>query len=226
MSFAIACTNRRACRRWSACRSPCTQRSSRRLLIVPAGLASRTRRTRPTTVMTISLRRRRRAAQRRHDRDGRTPGAGGDAARAPKREAVRPPAAKTPEMTVPAPNAKPAKTPPPAAPVKQAPDEARGRTPTRGAETTRRQRGRGDRRARAGLRPVDRRRRRIGVDARRRELLLSRLSGADDRAHPQQLDARRRRCRAPTIVKFTIQRDGTIGDVELEKSSGYHDARI
>jgi TonB family protein len=50
------------------------------------------------------------------------------------REAVRPPAAKTPEMTVPLRNAKPAKAAP-AAPVKQAPDDAKGRTPTRGAET-------------------------------------------------------------------------------------------
>ena len=51
-----------------------------------------------------------------------------------KREAVRPPAAKTPEMTIPREGAKPTRaTPAPA--VKQAPDEARGRTPTRGAQT-------------------------------------------------------------------------------------------
>src|SRR5438128_12544210 len=43
---------------------------------------------------------------------------------APKREVVRPPAAKTPEMTLPAPKAKPLKTAPPN--VKQAPEEARG----------------------------------------------------------------------------------------------------
>jgi hypothetical protein len=48
------------------------------------------------------------------------------------REAVRPPAAAAPVMTVPTPGAKPAK---PAAPVKQAPDEARGRTPTKGEGT-------------------------------------------------------------------------------------------
>jgi TonB family protein len=36
-------------------------------------------------------------------------------------------------MTVPLPNAKPVKASPPAVSVKQAPDEARGRTPTRGA---------------------------------------------------------------------------------------------
>src|SRR5256885_1269024 len=52
----------------------------------------------------------------------------------PKREAVRPPAAKTPEMVLPTnkPSAKPAKATP-APVVTQAPDAARGRTPTRGA---------------------------------------------------------------------------------------------
>src|SRR5207342_3067178 len=55
----------------------------------------------------------------------------------PRREAIRPPAAKVPEMTVPAPNARPTKTKAAPAPiVKQAPDEARGRTPTRGAQVT------------------------------------------------------------------------------------------
>src|SRR5512140_1014535 len=54
---------------------------------------------------------------------------------APKRpEAVRPPAAPAPEMTMPRPNDKPAKTPP--AQARQAPEQARGRTPTRGAQVT------------------------------------------------------------------------------------------
>lgn len=51
----------------------------------------------------------------------------------PTRETARPPAAKTPEMTVPAPNAKLVKAAP-GPTVKQAPDEARGRTPTKGAQ--------------------------------------------------------------------------------------------
>jgi TonB family protein len=51
----------------------------------------------------------------------------------PKREAVRPPAAKTPEMVMPTKaEAKPSKSA--ATVVKQAPDEARGRTPTKGAQ--------------------------------------------------------------------------------------------
>ena len=57
----------------------------------------------------------------------------GDSPASAKPEAVRPPAAKTPEMTVPLPNAKTVKATPSVA-VKQAPDEARGRTPTKGKE--------------------------------------------------------------------------------------------
>jgi len=49
-------------------------------------------------------------------------------------EPVRPPAAKAPAMTVPAPAARRAQ--PAAADIEQAPDEARGRTPARGAETS------------------------------------------------------------------------------------------
>src|SRR5262245_36693419 len=49
-------------------------------------------------------------------------------------EAVRPPAAKAPEMTLPTPNAKPAKAA--SSKVTDAPDDARGRTPTKGAETS------------------------------------------------------------------------------------------
>jgi len=51
-----------------------------------------------------------------------------------KREAVRPPAAKAPEMVLPRRDVKVSKTTP-APNVTQAPDDARGRTPTRGAQT-------------------------------------------------------------------------------------------
>ncbi|MBZ5560553.1 MAG: TonB family protein [Acidobacteriia bacterium] len=51
---------------------------------------------------------------------------------APRREAITPPAAKAPAMTLPRPNVKQTKAAP--ATVKQAPDEAKGRTPTKGAE--------------------------------------------------------------------------------------------
>ncbi len=55
----------------------------------------------------------------------------------PKREAVRPPAAKAPEMTVPTRNTKPTARPQPKAPeVYSAPDGAKGRTPTKGTQVS------------------------------------------------------------------------------------------
>jgi TonB family protein len=50
-----------------------------------------------------------------------------------KKEAERPPAAKAPEMTLPKPNVKPTKAAAPT--VKEAPDQARGRTPSKGVPT-------------------------------------------------------------------------------------------
>ena len=67
-----------------------------------------------------------------------------------QREPVRPPAAATPEMTVPMPDAR-RQRPAASTDVKQAPDQARGQTPTRGAQTAPERRRR-DRRARRGLR--------------------------------------------------------------------------
>jgi len=59
------------------------------------------------------------------------------AAEIPKREPVRPPAAKVPEMTLPAKNAKSTTKPSPPAPsVYSAPDGAKGRTPTKGAQVS------------------------------------------------------------------------------------------
>lgn len=88
----------------------------------------------PKTVMSISL-------------GGGVPGPanggmttiGGKAVQEPappkaKPEPERAPAAKTPEMTMPLPKAKPTKAPQTA--VKQAPDQAKGRTPSKGAEPT------------------------------------------------------------------------------------------
>ena len=88
----------------------------------------------PPTVMTISL------GGGGGTADGGMTSIGGRPVQAetppeePKREPVRPPAAKAPEMTVPTPQrAERSKRP---TVVKQAPDEARGRTPTRGAQAS------------------------------------------------------------------------------------------
>ena len=89
----------------------------------------------PTTVMTISL------------GGGGGPQSGGMTAmggrpvqvqtppeEVKRPEAVRPPAAQAPEMTLPKPGAKPTKAS--TSTVTQAPDQAKGRTPTKGAETS------------------------------------------------------------------------------------------
>ena len=190
-----------------------------------AAAAARSAAEPPRTVMTISLggggdgpR------QRRHDVDGRPAGAGADAARgAAKREPVRPPAAKTPEMTVPLPDARPTQA------DAGADGEAgarRGARPDADAGRRRRagQRDAETRRARPGLRAVDRRRSGHRLVARRRRLLLSRLHRDDGRAHPQAWKQQPGRAGAD-VVKFTIQRDGTLTDAEVEKSSGIADAR-
>ena len=137
----------------------------------------------------------------------------------PVREAVRPPAAKTPEMVVPDPKLKPSKTP--AAPdVKQAPEGARGRTPTRGEQT------------RPGSTVAD-----TGV--RGQGFGLSSVTGAGSGSYldvsnfccPEYIEIMVDRIRGnwssraetsgEAIVKFTINRDGSIRDVILEKSSNY-----
>lgn len=103
------------------------------VVLAPRGLFQRASEP-PSTVMTISL-----GGGGEGPRNGGMTTMGGRPVQVQtppeeiaKREAVRPPAAKTPEMVLPmkAP-AKPAKAPPD---VKQAPDEARGRTPTKGAQ--------------------------------------------------------------------------------------------
>jgi TonB family protein len=137
----------------------------------------------------------------------------------PKREAVRPPAAATPEMTVPLPNAKPAKAAPPAAPVKHAPDEARGRTPTRGAEATP-----GSTVADTGVRGQG-----FGLSTGGGAGTGSSLDVADF-CCPEYIAIMVTRIRSAwnqnqgatgqTLVKFTIQRDGSIRNAEVERPSG------
>jgi len=138
----------------------------------------------------------------------------------PKRpEPVRPPAAKAPEMTVPIPNKAPTKTPPPPK-VAQAPDEARGRTPTRGAEVRT-----GSAVAETGARGQG-----FGLSSAGGSGSGSRLDVADF-CCPDYIIQMVQRVRSNwvaqaevpgmAVVKFTIQRDGKIVDISLERSSGY-----
>jgi TonB family protein len=134
------------------------------------------------------------------------------------REAVRPPAAAAPEMTIPTPGAKPAKAA--SAAVKQAPDEARGRTPTRGKETAE-----GSAVAVTGARGQG-----FGLSTGGGPGAGARLDVADF-CCPDYLLTMLARIKAGwnehqnitglTIIKFMIQRDGTLRDITLEQSSGF-----
>jgi protein TonB len=139
---------------------------------------------------------------------------------APKRpEPIQPPAARTPDMTIPTPGRTPTKAAP-SAPVKQAPDEARGRTPTRGAET------------REGSAIAE-------TGARGQGFGLTTSGGAGsgstiDFANfccPEYLVDMVNRIRSNwnaqaevagvVVILFTIQRDGTLTNASVEKSSNY-----
>jgi TonB family protein len=136
-----------------------------------------------------------------------------------KREAVRPPAAKTPEMTVPLPNAKPIKAARSPS-VKQAPDEARGRTPTRGAQPTA-----GSTVADTGVRGQG-----FGLSTGGGAGSGSSLDITGDFCCPEYLATMIVRIRAAwnqnqgaagqTLVKYTIQRDGSIVNASVERPSG------
>jgi TonB family protein len=132
-------------------------------------------------------------------------------------EPVRPPAARTPEMTMPKPGAAPTRAPAPA--VNQAPDAARGRTPTRGEETSA-----GSAVAETGARGQG-----FGLSTGGGLGSGSRLDVADF-CCPDYLMLMVEKIRSnwnaragsvgEVMVTFTIDRDGRIGGVAQETSSG------
>jgi TonB family protein len=138
---------------------------------------------------------------------------------AAKREPVRPPAAKTPEMVMPAakPSARASKTPAPV--VTEAPADARGRVPTRGAQPTP-----GNAVAYTGARGQG-----FGLSTGGGPGTGSTLDVADF-CCPDYIATMVTRIRSAwqsnqgttgeTIVKFTVQRDGRLTDYSIEKSSG------
>jgi protein TonB len=138
---------------------------------------------------------------------------------AAKREAVRAPAAKTPEMTVPLPNARTVK-PTTAPPVKQAPDEARGRTPTKGKEPAF-----GSAIADTGVRGQG-----FGLSTGGGAGSGSSLEITGDFCCPEYLATMITRIRSAwnqnqgargiSLIRFTIQRDGRITDATIFQGSG------
>ena len=136
-----------------------------------------------------------------------------------KREAIRAPAAKTPEMTVPLPNAKAVKTTP-GPTVKQAPDEARGRTPTKGAQPAF-----GSAIADTGVRGQG-----FGLSTGGGAGSGSSLEITGEFCCPEYLATMLTRIRAAwnqdqgargiSLIRFTIKRDGSITDATIFKPSG------
>jgi TonB family protein len=188
------------------------------LVLAPGGWFAQRVET-PREVMTISL-----AAGTPGPTSGGMTSIGGQpvqAVRPPaevkKPEPVRPPAAKAPEMTIPEKNAR---TRTGATNITQAPDEARGKTPTRGAEVSR-----GSSIADTGVRGQG-----FGLTTGGGGGSGSTLD-VDNFCCPdyiqlmiQQIHANwdyRVEVPGMTVVKFTIQRDGRITDIALTRSSGY-----
>jgi protein TonB len=189
------------------------------ILVAPGGWLSQPAEP-PRTVMTISL-----GGGGDEPRSGGLTTMGGRPVQvqtppdAPKRpEAVRPPAAKTPEMTLSKPNARPASAA--STPVRQAPDDARGRAPTHGAETSA-----GSAVAMTGARGQG-----FGLSSGGGPGAGATLDVADF-CCPDYIVTMIERIKAnwnpnqnvagQTIVRFLIRRDGTLQDATVERSSGY-----
>jgi len=134
-----------------------------------------------------------------------------------KPEPIRAPAAKAPDMTMPQKNAR-SRTG--ATNITQAPDEARGRTPTRGAETSK-----GSTLAETGVRGQG-----FGLTTGGGGGTGSQLD-VDNFCCPEYIQLMVQqiygnwdyKVERPglTVVKFTIQRDGRITDIALTRSSGF-----
>lgn len=140
-------------------------------------------------------------------------------AEAKRPEPTREPAAKVPEMTVPIPGKTPVKAAP-RKPVEQAPDQAKGRTPTTGKDV------------REGSALAD-------TGARGQGFGLSTSGGVGsgstldvaDFCCPEYIAQMVEKVRAnwnaraevpgQVLIKYTIQRDGTLAGIEVERSSGY-----
>jgi TonB family protein len=134
------------------------------------------------------------------------------------REALRAPAAAAPEMTLPSPTAKPAT--PASSTVKQAPDEARGRTPTRGAQVE----------AGSAVAVTGARGQGFGLSSGGGPGVGANLD-VGDFCCPDYMVTMITRIKSNwqqsqnvtglTTVKFSIARDGKLQGVEVERSSGF-----
>jgi len=139
----------------------------------------------------------------------------------PKRpEPQTAPAPVTPKMTVPIPSKAPAKTAKPAPEVKQAPDQAKGRAPTKGFETRE-----GSALAETGARGLGFGLSTSGGVGSGSTLDVQNFCCPDYVALMVEKIRTNWEARAEVagqvVVKYTIQRDGTIVNATIEKPSGY-----
>jgi TonB family protein len=191
------------------------------LLLAPRGLLSHSPENKPTS-MTISLG----GSGASGPQNGGLTSIGGRPVQVqtppeekPKPEPIRPPAVKAPEMTTPLASAKPTKSKPAVQPVKQAPDDARGRTPTHGAEVRE-----GSAVAETGARGQG-----FGLSTGGAPGSGATLD-VGDFCCPEYVNQMIERIRstwdqyadstAIVVVRFTISRDGTIMEPTVETSSG------
>jgi TonB family protein len=133
----------------------------------------------------------------------------------PRPEPVRPPAAPAPAMTVPEPAPRSA----PPRPPRSAPDEARGRTPTRGPEERR------------GSAIADTGGQGVGIGLTTGGGGTGAQIDVGDFCCPEYIVTMQQLIRqtwdskqqvpGETIMRFTIQRDGQLTDIEVSRSSGY-----
>ncbi len=132
----------------------------------------------------------------------------------PRVAQVRPPAAKTPEMTDPTPTkARPVKTP-----VEQAPKEATSRTPTQGAET-RQGRAMAETGSEANSIGLSTAGGGFGGQINLGNFCCPEYIGDMIRRVHQNWNSRQGTV-AVAIMRFTIHRDGTISEIQLAQSSG------
>jgi TonB family protein len=136
------------------------------------------------------------------------------------REPQTAPAPVTPKMTVPIPSKTPAKAVKPSPEVKQAPDQAKGRAPTKGFETRD-----GSALAETGARGVGFGLSTSGGVGSGSTLDVENFCCPDYVALMVQKIRTNWDARAEVpgqvVVKYTIQRDGTIVNATIEKPSGY-----
>jgi len=138
-------------------------------------------------------------------------------------EPARPPAAKTPEMTIPVPaartRAKPPKETPVEQPVKAAPDEAKGRMPSTGPEE------------KFGSSFSDTGVSGLGLGLATGGAGTGGALSVGDFCCPDYLVTMARRIKenwnyrqgiaGTSVMRFTIQRDGRLTDIGVEQSAGY-----